>query len=133
MASIDLKDAFYSVPVVVHYQKYLQLFTNEYLKFTYVRNGYGLLMRIFTNITKVPFSVLTMQGHTLVVYVHDSYLQGDCYERMHINMLQPKVAFIGIRTHCHNKSCKYIRVMSGSSAAIAYINNKGSIMSKIMQ
>ena len=60
MASIDLKDAFYSVPVVVHYQKYLQFFTNEYLKFTYVRNRYGLLKGIFTNITKVPFSVLTM-------------------------------------------------------------------------
>ena len=27
-----------------------------------------------------PFSVLEMQGHTSVVYVDDSYLQGDSYE-----------------------------------------------------
>ena len=33
-------------------------------------------MRIFTKITKVPFSVLRMQVHTSVAYVDDSYLQG---------------------------------------------------------
>ena len=43
-------------------------------------NGYGPAMRIFTKITKVSFSVLRMQGHTSVVYVDDSYLQGDSYE-----------------------------------------------------
>ena len=43
-------------------------------------NGYGPAMRIFTKITKVPFSVLRMQGLTSVVYVDDSYLQGYSYE-----------------------------------------------------
>ena len=71
MASIDLKDAFYSVPVVAHHQKYLS---------TYMPNGYGPAMRIFTKITKVPFSALRIQGHTSVAYVDDSYLQGDSYE-----------------------------------------------------
>ena len=37
-------------------------------------------MRIFTKITKVPFSVLRMQDNTSVVYVDYSYLQGDSYE-----------------------------------------------------
>ena len=80
MASIDLKDAFYFVPVTAHHQKYLKRFANEYLKFTCMPNGYGSAMRIFTKITKVPFSVLRMQGHTSVVYVDDSYLQGDSNE-----------------------------------------------------
>ena len=52
------------------------------------------------------------------------------YERMHINALELKAVFIGIRTYCHNRSCKHIRVMSDSSTAIAYINNKGGIKSK---
>ena len=43
-------------------------------------NGYGSAMRIFTKITKVPFSVLRMQRHISVVYVDDSYLQGESYE-----------------------------------------------------
>ena len=73
IASIDLKDVFYSVPVAAHHQKYLHSFANEYHKFTCMPNGYGPAMKIFTKITKVPFSVLRMQGHTSVVYVDDSY------------------------------------------------------------
>ena len=80
VASIDLKGTFYSVPVTAHHQKYLKCFANEYLKFTCMPNGYGPVIRIFTNITKVPFSVLRMQGHTSVVYLDKSYLQGDSYE-----------------------------------------------------
>ena len=80
MASIDLKDAFYSVLVEAHHPKYLKFFANVYLKFTCMLNEYGSAMTIFTKITKVPFSVLRMQGHTSVVYVDDSYLQGDSYE-----------------------------------------------------
>ena len=64
MASIDLKDPFYSVPVAAHHQKYLKVFANEYLKFTCMPNGYG------------P----AMQGHTSVVYVDHSYLQRDSYK-----------------------------------------------------
>ena len=40
-------------------------------------NGYCPAMRIFTKITKVPYSVLRKQGHTSVVYVDDSYLDSD--------------------------------------------------------
>ena len=58
MASIDLKDAFYSVQVAAHHQKYLICFANQYLKFTCMPNGYSPAMRIFTKITKVPFSIL---------------------------------------------------------------------------
>ena len=80
MASIDLKDAFYSVPVATHHQKYLNFFANEYLNFTCMLNVYGPAMRIITKITKVTFSVLTMQGHNSVVYVGNSYLQVDSFE-----------------------------------------------------
>ena len=52
------------------------------------------------------------------------------HEIMHTNVLELKAAFIGIRTYCHNRSYKYIRVMSDNSVAIAYINNTGGIKSK---
>ena len=80
MESIDVKDTFYSLPVATHHQRYLIFFANEYLKFTCMPNGCDPAMRIFTKITKLPFSVLRMQGHASVVYVDDSYLQGDSYE-----------------------------------------------------
>ena len=80
MASIDLKGAFYCVPVAAHHQKYLTFFANEYLKITCMQIGYCPAMKSFTKITKVPFSVLRMQGYTSVVYVDDSYLQGGSCE-----------------------------------------------------
>ena len=39
-------------------------------------NGYGLPMRIFTKISKVPFGYLRSQGYNSIVYEADSYLQG---------------------------------------------------------
>ena len=80
MASIDLLDPFYFVPVTSHHPKYLKRFANKYLKFEWMPNEYGPYMRIFTIITKIPFSVLRMQDHTSVAYADDSYLQGDSYE-----------------------------------------------------
>ena len=80
MTSIVLKEAFYFVPVAAHHQKYLKFFANESLKFICMPNGYGPAMRIFTKITKKPFSVLGMQSHISVLYVDDSYLEGDSYE-----------------------------------------------------
>ena len=49
---------------------------------------------------------------------------------MHINVLELKAAFTGIRTYWHNRSYKRIRVMSDNATAIVYINNKSGIKSK---
>ena len=66
--------------MAAHHQKYLKVFTNEYLKFTCMPNEYGPAMRIFIKTTNVPFSVLRIQCHTSVVDVDHSYLQEDSYE-----------------------------------------------------
>ena len=52
------------------------------------------------------------------------------HKKMHSNVLELKAAFIGARTYCHNRRHKHIRVMSNSSTAIEYINNKAGIKSK---
>ena len=77
MASIDLKDAFSSVPIHNDYQRYLKFTFGNLFQFTLMPNGYGPAMRIFTKISKVPFGHLRSQGHNSAVYVDDSYLQGD--------------------------------------------------------
>ena len=46
-------------------------------------NGYGPAMRIFTKVSKVsfsPFSHLRSKGLVAVVFVDDSYLQGNTYK-----------------------------------------------------
>ena len=87
MASIDLKDAFYSVPVYKNHQTYLTFFVEKYLKFVCMPNGYGLAMQIFTKISEIPFSILREKGFLSEVYVDDSSLQGDDYEDCFSNVL----------------------------------------------
>ena len=62
MASIDLKDAFYSVLVRKSHQAYLTFFVEEYLKSVCMPNRYGPAMRIFTKISKIPFSIFREKG-----------------------------------------------------------------------
>ena len=50
MASIDLKDAFFSQPIQNNYQKYLKFIFGSFFQFTSVPNGYGPAIRIFTKI-----------------------------------------------------------------------------------
>ena len=87
ITSIYLKDVFYSVPVHKTHQAYLTFFVEEYLKFVCMPNGYGTAMRIFTKISKILFSILREKGVVSVVYVDDSYLQGDDYEDCLSNVL----------------------------------------------
>ena len=75
MAKVDLKDAFYSIPVHIDYQKFFKFeWDLKYFKFTGMPNGYCEAMRLFTKIMKVPFSVLRENGHLSVVFVDDSLL-----------------------------------------------------------
>ena len=67
MTSIDLKDAFFSVPIHNDHQKYLKFIFGNLFQFTSMPNGYGPAMRIFTKISKVPFGHLRSQGHNAAV------------------------------------------------------------------
>ena len=78
MASVDLKEAFFTVPAHISHQKYFKFgwFQNFY-KFLGMPNGYSDAMQIFTKILKPVFGHLRNQGHISVIFVDDSYLQGD--------------------------------------------------------
>ena len=88
MASINLKDAFYHVPIHKNYRNYLTFFCEKYIKIVCMPNGYGPAMRMFTKISKVPFSILREEGHISIMYVDDSYLQGADFEDCFDNVLE---------------------------------------------
>ena len=71
-------------------------------------NGYGPAMRIFTKITKIPFSVLRMQDHTAVVCTEDSYLQGysykNCLKNVNDTIIMPQS--LGFTIHPQKISIK---------------------------
>ena len=78
MASIDLRDAYYSVPIDTDHKKYLKFYWKGILyQFTCLPNGLAFGPQVFTKIVKPIYSTLRQLGHLNASYIDDSYLQGD--------------------------------------------------------
>ena len=81
LASIDLKDAFYSVAIYDDHQKYLY-FMHDGISYHFqcMPNGYLDAMRVFTKLLKPVFAYLRELGYLSVIYVDDTLLVGDNYD-----------------------------------------------------
>ena len=102
MASVDLKDAYYSCPVAKEHQKYLKFFwNNKYYKFTCFPNGLACCPRQFTKLMKPVFATLRKEGHISASYIDDTYLQGDTKEECQINVYETVNLFhsLGLVSH----------------------------------
>ena len=77
MASVDLQDAYYSVPIHRDHQKYLKFeWQGQLYQFTCLPNGLACAPRLFTKLLKPAYSTPRKQGFQSVGYIDDSYLQG---------------------------------------------------------
>jgi hypothetical protein len=93
--SIDLKDAYLSVPINKMDRKYLKFFWNGIL---YHCNAliFGLASapRVFTKIMKPVFAFLRQQGISSFYYIDDSLIEAETFEKCQsnahflVNMLQ---------------------------------------------
>ena len=78
MASVDLHHAYYSVSIHAPHRPYLSFFwQGAYYHYLRHPNGYVQAPLLFTKFLRLPFGYLRNQGHLSVVYMDDSYLQGD--------------------------------------------------------
>ena len=94
MASMDLKDAYFSVPIHPDHQKYLKFFwKGQLMTFVCMPQGLASAPRTFTKLTKVPYSKLRAQGHESVGYIDDSYLQGSDFEECSSNAQSTRKLF----------------------------------------
>ena len=81
MASVDFRDAYYSIPVHEEDQKFFSFAWGEnYYRFLCLTNGYKDGPRVFTKVMKVPFAYLRTHSHASVIYLDDGYLQASTYE-----------------------------------------------------
>ena len=109
MWSIDHRGATYSISVhkttkpTWHF-----LWINIWNLYVCQPNEYGPARRIFTKISKIPFSILTEKGLLSVVYVDDSYLQGDDYEDCFSNVLNTIETFKYLGFTIHPEKSKFI-------------------------
>ena len=77
MASIDIKDAYYSVPIAPEHRKYLRFqWKGKLLQYTCFANGLACCPRFFTKLLKLAYASLRQTRDEIVPYIDDSYLQG---------------------------------------------------------
>ena len=77
MASVDLKDAYYSVPVAKEHRKYLKFeWQGSYYEYTCLPNGLACAPRLFTKILKPVYSHIRSMGHICMGHIDDSFLLG---------------------------------------------------------
>ena len=87
MASIDLKDAYYTVAVHFDHQKYLKfIFEGILYQYTCLPNGLYSAPRLFTKLLKPVYATLRSMGHLNSGYIDDSYLQGDTFNECSSNV-----------------------------------------------
>ena len=73
MAKLDIKDAYYSIPINESHQKLLKFcFENKLYKFTALPNGYTEGPRKFTKVLKPPISFLRIEFEIMIAsYIDD--------------------------------------------------------------
>lgn len=100
MASIDLRHAYYSVPIAQEHQRFLRFqWKGKIFQYTCLPNGISSAPRIFTKLMKPVYSKLRELGHTNIGYIDDSLLCGDTTEECKLNVsetvkLMSKLGFV---------------------------------------
>ena len=91
MASIDMKLAYYTIPINEEYRKYLRFsWNNQIFQYTCLPNGLSSAPRIFTKLMKPIFANLRRSGHINLSYIDDIYLQSDSYDECLQNVHETK-------------------------------------------
>ena len=87
LASVDIKDAFYTVPIYEPHRKHLKfMWLNKAYQFIVIPNGYVDVMSVFNKALKPPFCWLREQGFASAVYVDDTLLAGETYQECCYNI-----------------------------------------------
>ena len=85
--SVDLSEAFYSIPVESSDRKFFRFFHNgTRYQFKSLIMGFTDSPRVFTKVLKPVFASLRAKGHISTAYTDDSCLQGNDYDSCLLNI-----------------------------------------------
>eukprot|EP00794_Sanderia_malayensis_P002708 gene2708-3130_t len=88
MTKIDLKDAYYSVPINNNDKKYLKfMHKGKLFHFTCLPNGLSCGPRKFTKLLKPALTSLRKLGINIIAYIDDLIIIGDSYQK-YVNATQ---------------------------------------------
>ena len=123
MASVDLRNAYYSIQIAEEQQKYFHFTWNDKIyQFTCLVNGVGEDPRIFTKLMKPVYAKLRSLGFINSGFIDDSLLCGDSFDECTDNVnatdnLMTRVGKIGFHTnYSHSVFGKYHRFRTNGSS-----------------
>lgn len=102
LASIDLKDAYYSVPIREEYRKFLCFqWQGKFFRFRAMPFGLTSAPQIFTKLLSPIFSTFREEGFQRFAYVDDSFILGDSEEECirAVDWLADKMTNLGFIVH----------------------------------
>ena len=130
MASVDHKDAYYTVPISQHHRKvlvffcFLFLWRGQFWQYDCMPNGLAFAPRKFTKLIKPVFAKMREEGHVSTFFVEDSLSVSES-ERASILNVQATVQLfrsLGFITHQEKSIWKptqqiqYLGVISDSKS-----------------
>ena len=81
LVSLDLKDAYFSIPIFKPHRKFLRFkWSDQTYKFTCLPFGYSLAPTVFTKVLKSVISYLRANGYKIVIFLDDILLIGSSVE-----------------------------------------------------
>ena len=133
MATIDLKDAYYSVKIDGDDTCFLKFLCNsKLLKFVVLPNGLSPGPRKFTKLTKPPLAMLRMQGYTVAIYIDDIIAIDQSFEECLLAVVETINLFqkLGFVIHPHKskfipaKIVEYLGFIIDSEKMITYLSDQ---------
>ena len=133
MATIDLKDAYYSVKIDGDDTCFLKFLCNsKLLKFVVLPNGLSPGPRKFTKLTKPPLAMLKMQGYTVAIYIDDIIAIDQSFEECLLTVVETINLFqkLGFLIHPHKnkfipaKIVEYLGFITDSEKMITYLSDR---------
>lgn len=104
MASVDIKNAYYTVSIATEHQKYLKFrWWDKLYQYTCLPNGLASAPRIFTKLLKPVFSILRQKGYLSSSYIDYCYLQGATYGECHDNVKETVMLLGDLVFPIHNE------------------------------
>ena len=83
MVSVDLKNAFYSIPIYNAYQRYFKfMWFQKFYKYLWMPNGCSDAMRVFTKMLKPQFATLRKTVSLLSSLVFNGSFRTDTVYRV---------------------------------------------------
>ena len=102
MGSVDLKDAYYTVPIMKEHRKFLRFrWAGELFQFAVLPNGLACAPRIFTKLLNPVFAKLREEGHECFQYIDDSFVVADSEQkcRESLRSLSTTLGKLGFLVH----------------------------------